>query len=989
MTTQRLIEHYIPIKAISAEASREKSIRHGHISTLHLWWARRPLVASRAAVFASLVAADAQPQLIDESTGQPFTLTRFMIELCKWNLSDAVLEEARRLIREAYPDQPPKVLDMFAGGGSIPLEALRLGCEAYALDLNPVAHLIELATLVYPQKYGKVLAEDVKMWGNWVLQQVRAEVGDLYPLIPDSEYSSERAKFFEALPVQGELFPSGRPRQLTLDEASVRPEMPPTPDLNISPAPNPSPIKREGLQDDSFTPSLLVGEGAGDGGDEALDDPDIPPDAIPPGFLQPVAYLWTRTVTCPNPACRAAVPLVRQTWLKKKKGDNIALAMLPHPSQNRMRFEVRRAHDPQDFGFDPAGFSQRGSSLCGRCGTTVTTTYIKQEGKAGRMGAQMMATVCVRAGGRGKVYLSPDEQSLPLPDEDAIRARIEALTAETGITPPEEPLPEKLTGGMCTLYGLDQFYKLFTPRQLLTLLTFVKGVRGAHAAMIEAGMEDEYAKAVTTYLGLALNRLVSILSTQSRWRGSEGERVVGAFARQAIPMMWDFAETMPFNPVFTSWKYIMEVGIAVIDNVCVLSDLARVIRSSATDIPNQIADLDAVITDPPYYDNISYADLSDYFYVWLKRSLGFLYPEHLSADITPKKREAIAAPYRHQDDKDQARTFYESMMRQAFKEGYRVLKPDGFLVTVYAHKTTAGWSTLIDAMRSAGFAMTEAWPLDTELAGRAIAQDTAALASSFFLVARKREGIHTGDFLHEVQPAMRTIIRERVRFFLEQGITGADLNIAAVGAGLAPYTRYARVELPNGAELSAAAYLDEAQAEVVRVLLGEAAQTDPVTQYYIMGRSYYGEAWVDFDEANTLARATGIELDSGAHALTRGKASLIEKKGAKVRLRDYSERGESSSLGLPTVEGVPAPLVDVLHRLLWLVEHDHSRISDLLAEAKFDKYLLRLSAQTLSGRALAGEPTPGAVRDERTPEQRAIDSLLAGWRRIIDEGKMI
>jgi putative DNA methylase len=246
-----------------------------------------------------------------------------------------------------------------------------------------------------------------------------------------------------------------------------------------------------------------------------------------------------------------------------------------------------------------------------------------------------------------------------------------------------------------------------------------------------------------------------------------------------------------------------------------------------------------------------------------------------------------------------------------------------------------------------------------------------------------------GDYLNDVQPEMRRIVGERVRFFLQQGITGADLNIAAVGAGLAPFTRYARVELPNGEELTAAAYLDEVQAEVVRALLGESARTDSATQYTIMWRDYYGEAWVDFDEANTLARATGVELDSGPDALARGRSALVEKKGAKVRLRDYSERGAVESLGLPTPERPQAPLIDVLHRLLWLAENDQRGISDLLAAAMPDKYLLRLTAQALGGRALAGEPTPGAVRDERTREQRAIDSLLASWRRVIEEGKML
>ncbi|MEP7285521.1 MAG: DUF1156 domain-containing protein, partial [Chloroflexota bacterium] len=287
------------------------------------------------------------------------------------------------------------------------------------------------------------------------------------------------------------------------------------------------------------------------------------------------------------------------------------------------------------------------------------------------------------------------------------------------------------------------------------------------------------------------------------------------------------------------------------------------------------------------------------------------------------------------------------------------------------------------------FLITEVWPISTEMTSRLTAQDSAALASSFFLVARKRSDENLGNYATDVLPYMQRIVRERIGFFLESGITGADLNIATVGAGLAPYTRYARVELPNGEELTADKYLNEVQAEVVRVLLGEAANADKPTQYYIIARENYGEAWVDFDEANNLARATGIELDTGATALTRGNAALVEKKGAKVRLRDYTERGSDEHLGLPALERVKAPLIDVLHRLLWLTENDNSAIDSLLNESMPDRYLLRVVAQSLAGKALASEPTPGAMRDERTSEQRAIGILLASWRRIVDEGKML
>lgn len=396
--------------------------------------------------------------------------------------------------------------------------------------------------------------------------------------------------------------------------------------------------------------------------------------------------------------------------------------------------------------------------------------------------------------------------------------------------------------------------------------------------------------------------------------------------------------------------------------------------------------MDAIVTDPPYYDNVSYSDLSDYFYVWLRRVIGDLHPEHFTNETAPKKSEAIASSYRHGNT---ANKFYETMMAGTFAEANRVLKGSGPLVVVYAHKTTAGWATLVDSLRNTGFAVTEAWPIDTERPGRSTAMNTAALASSIFLVARKRDNGHTAHYIDDIQPEMQRIVNERVRFFLQVGVTGADLSIATVGAALAPYTRYARVELPNGEELTAAAYLDEVQREVVRVVLGEASKADERTQYYLMARENYGEVWVEFDEANNLARALGVELDTGPEALTRGGDALVEKKGSKVRLRTFEERGDLDDLGLPTPERPKAPLIDVLHRLLWLVEHDNSLIQEFLGQALPDKYLLRVVAQSLQGKALASEPTPGAMLDERTPEQRAIQTLLASWRRIVDEGALL
>jgi putative DNA methylase len=413
--------------------------------------------------------------------------------------------------------------------------------------------------------------------------------------------------------------------------------------------------------------------------------------------------------------------------------------------------------------------------------------------------------------------------------------------------------------------------------------------------------------------------------------------------------------------------------------------------------------LDAVITDPPYFDSVPYADLSDFFYVWLKRSIGHLYPEHFSGQLTPKKSEAIMEPSRHSGNKTKAAKAYEDMMHQSFKEASRVLKPGGVMVVVYAHKTTSGWVSLIDSLRRAGFTITEAWPLDTEMGSRLRSQNSAALASSIFLVARKRQISTVGDYAMDVKPQLAEIVQERVKTLIEEGVTGADLVIACIGAGLKAYTQYDRVELPNGDELDAQTFLDEVQKEVLETILTEVlfcnkrgvSAVDKPTQYYILGRYEYGDAIIDFDEANTLARGVGVELD-GVGGLTDGKLSLVKKTKNQVQLQDYSDRGASEDLGIQKTEkqqtfnvkpqaiGAAPTLIDILHRLLWLAENKPQEIPNFLALAMPDANQLRLVSQALAGRTLISN-TGQEAAIIRTQEQRAIDALLASWKRLVEE----
>ena len=939
MTDRRLIEDFIPIKEISVEAAREKSIRKGHISTLHLWWARRPLVAARAAVFASLVAAP-------ESHQKRSHLKKQMIDLCKWEAVPETISKAKDAILEAQRERlglpvgtklqdvpPPKVLDMFAGGGAIPLEALRLGCETFAVDLNPVAHIIELCTLVYPQRYGKKLADEVESWGNWVIGKVRSEIGDLYPLIRVGEVLADR-------PEQMSLLTAPPPKQLSLAQG-----------------------------------------------------------------LTPVAYLWTRTVRCPNPACGADVPLVRQTWLCKKAKKYVALRVIPNHVTMRVEFEVVEAASEKDLGFDPAAGSSRGNSTCRHCGTTVGVDVVKTEGMAGRIRQQLMAIVCTTVGEQGKTYLAGSHYERYVPDGIEIKKRLEKLCEKSNLTTPTEPLPDYgVLGFRVQPYGLLKWEDLFTSRQLLALMTFVKWVRLAHDEMVQQGYEGEFAKAIATYLSLCIDKVSDYSSSLARW-GNDDEGVTNTFSRQVLPMVWDFAETNTLSDKTGSYEWSLRFVLDFVKRIVStsFSKSCHSQRCSATSLTLEDNLLDAVITDPPYFDSVPYADLSDFFYVWLKRSIGHLYAEHFSSQLTPKKNEAIMEPSRHGGDKKKAAQAYEDMMHQAFCEAFRVLKSNGNLVVVYAHKTTSGWSTLIDSLRRAGFMITEAWPLDTEMSSRLRANNSAALASSIFLVARKRQTAAIGDFAIDVKPQLEQIITERVKTLMAEGVSGADLVIACIGAGLRAYTQFDKVELPNGDELDANSFLGEVQKAVVEAVLTSVmqcdkhgvSQVDKTTQYYIMARYEYGEAIVEFDEANTLAKGVGVELD-GAGGLTDGKLALIQKTKNQVQLRDYSDRGADPELGIQKTEkpqtfnhkpaiGKTPTAIDMLHRLLWLTEHKPQDIPEYLSLAQPDANQLRLVAQSLAGRALTPETGQESLNPNRTVEQQAIDTLLASWKRAIED----
>ncbi|MFB3779399.1 MAG: DUF1156 domain-containing protein [Bryobacteraceae bacterium] len=1008
----RLIEDYLPIEAISAEASREKSLRKGHISTLHLWWARRPLVACRAAVYGALVPADrwvdaekictkkargnGAANVESWKNGSAKGLNRkaakdFMERLCRYPGDPRVIEQAEQHILEAHAERltselaegraagwppawvkefrfagervtsedivagrapRPRVLDMFAGGGTIPLEALRLGCEAYGVDLNPVAHVIELCTLVYPHKYGAPdptargmtgpknekgettwggLANEVQHWGNSVLTHLSADIGDLYPIIPDPE-----------APVD-EFAPEP---QRVMDFAERQPALKTT-----------------------------------------------------AKSLTPVAYLWSRTVRCKNPGCGATVPLLKQAWLCKKPRRTVALKVIAEKGEKQVRAEVTELNAEGQAAFEPGILSNAGNAVCPFCGTVADSAYVMAEGCADRMRNQLMAVVALRKGEKGKVYLSanPELNRQYLPSETDVTHRLSRTRERSLLDVPDEeisalrPSPNARGLSGLTRYGLNTFGKLFTARQQLLLLSICERVRQLGEAV------PAHPEVIAAYLGLLVGRIANQNCALTVYHVS-GEKIEGPMSDKKVPMVWDFPEANPFSGVTGSISNALDWIVAVIRVLAggrARGAEVHVQRGDATALALDEGSMDAIITDPPYYDNVPYADISDFFYVWLKRSIADFFPEHFTSPLSPKKSEVTALASRHHGDMRKAKGEYESRMLAALGQANRILKTSGQLAIVYAHKTTLGWATLVDALRRSGFEVTEAWPIETEMPSGKVKLDKAMLASSIFIVGRKRKTeARVGSHEQQIRPELERIVIERVETLWNMGITGADLVIACVGAGLRAFTRYEKVEYANGEEVPAETFLAEVEGVVLDTMMaklfgvtsGNVASVDAASRFYVLWRFVYKAADIGAGEAIVFTYGQHVELED-AQGLSVGKDALVEKRKARYRVRDFTERGSSERLGLPGEEGKPTPLIDVLHRVLWLMEHRPQRLGDFLDAARPDRERLRVLAQALAGAALSGKTGEDADRllSTTAPEQAALAKLLANWKSLIPD----
>jgi putative DNA methylase len=786
---KRLAEVDFPIAVVSKHAAREKSIRHSHPSTLHLWWARRPLASCRAMLMALLLPdpcddhcpedfKDAAQNILLSKPNRPSgwtneiktpeglrkVLLKFIGDFANWDNSanKDYLETARALIKAAHPEETPLVVDPFAGGGSIPLEALRLGCETFASDLNPVACLIL-----------KVMLEDIPRWGRQKLKVKRQNGKEV------------KAKgLAETLRIVGKEIKEKAEKELA-----------------------------------EFYPK----------------DPD---------GATPIAYLWARTVKCESPNCGAEIPLMRSFWLCKKANRKRALRQKVIRPKNRpphVEFEIFEPEEGKDV---HGGTVTRAKATCLCCGTVlpperVRTQLSEQHGGADVVfdskgnfigGANMLAVVTHQAGIQGRNYRLPTKQ-----DYNAVwkaQKRLEAILDEwerggkKGLCPlPDEPTPtintHRAVGSQIPHYGITKFGDLFTRRQSLAVAVLSHEVsRSSRNTKMD----------ISRLLSLAIGRVADATASLASWLAS-GEEIKHVFSRQALPMVWDFGETNPLSDVSRSWTSAInsiQKVVSAVDNASL--DVGQVQQADACQHPLPSSSSPIWFTDPPYYDAIPYSNLSDFFLVWQRRAL----PNGIVSDpfdhkntLSPKAQEAVQCEKTFDSvGRPKDSTFYETIMARAFGEGRRVLRNDGIGSVVFAHKTTEGWEALLSGMIKGGWTITGSWPIATEAGNRLNARETAALATSVHLVCRPRpENAPVGDWA-EVLRELPSRVGNWMERLQGEGIRGADLVFACIGPALEIFSRYSRVETADGREVKLAEYLEKVWEVVGRMALEQVLGTE-------------------------------------------------------------------------------------------------------------------------------------------------------------------
>lgn len=807
---KKLIEVSLPLETINAESAREKSIRHGHPSTLHLYWARRPLAAARAVLFAQLVDdPSSRPDefpTIEAQDAERARLHALIEKLVVWEKSndETLLRQARDEIRKSNNGDLPAVLDPFAGGGAIPLEAQRLGLEAHASDLNPLAVLINKALIEIPPKFAgqqpvfpgaaatqtawnraEGLAEDVRRYGEWMRDEALKRIGHLYPKVK------------------------------------------------------------------------------ADGGTEHT----------------VIAWIWARTVKSPNPANPIEVPLVRSWWLSKKKGKEAWVEATVVDGE--VRYRVR--HDANGPSGAKDGTRTGRGAISIADGTPISSDYLKAEGSAGRMGAHLIAVIA--EGERGRIFVSPTDEH---------RA---AAEVSRPLDVPDEELPYDPRNIWTPAYGLTRFSDLFTNRQLVALTKLSDLVVEARERVLADALDAElrsgprlesggrsaeaYADAVATYLALGVSRMTDISNALCRWEITKTQ-VRNLFGRQAIPMMWDFAETMPFGEA--AGGFTVSLGSLV-------KALVRLPASGSAVVTQADAssrDYSGVVisTDPPYYDMVGYSDLSDFFYVWLRRSLGTIHPKTVGTMLTPKVEELVANPYRH-DGKTGAEKFFVDGFNAVFARMRRQASADLPLTVYYAYKqqdedsggtTSTGWHTLLDGLIESGWEITATWPITTELKNRAKAQTTNSLASSIVLACRPRATDAAATTRRAFVAALKSELPDALRTLMQGAIAPVDLAQAAIGPGISVFSRYSRVREADGSDMSVRDALLLINSTLDEVLGEQESDFDPDTRFAVKWYRQYGWAQESSGIADQLARSS----DTSIGTLERG--GIFEAKGGKARL---------------------------------------------------------------------------------------------------------
>lgn len=942
MTTysKKLIEVALPLDAINKASARERSIRQGHPSTLHLWWARRPLAAARAVIFAQMVDdPSAHPDRFPSEAAQEQErqrLFRLIGELVQWeNISDeTVLARARDEILKSWratcdanknhsqtaelfdPQRLPAFHDPFAGGGSLPLEAQRLGLVAYASDLNPVAVLICRAMIEIPPKFAarppvnpdtrdnetlfaktwrgaQGLAEDVRYYGRWLRDEVERRVGQLYPKV-----------------------------EITADMTKERPDL-----------------------------KALVGQS-----------------------LTVVAWLWARTVKSPNPAFSTIdVPLASTFIVSTKAGTEAYVE--PVIEESGYHFAVRLG-TPKDVEAAKSGTKlARGANFrCVMSGSPIAPGFIYGEAKAGRMSARLMTIVA--EGEHGRVYLAPTSTMEAVPQE------VEQAWK------PDVPMPENPRWFSPPLYGLPTYGDLFTFRQLVTLTTFCDVLHALHSrvmndalAVNSLGEEDEemrskasaYADAVVTMLSFTVSRLADRCSTVCSWNLREGQGrksgVNHVFSRQAIPMVWDFAEANPFSDIAASVTAAVE---RVVETLQRLPQLPQSGFASNMDAASQTVSAGKVIsTDPPYYDNISYADLSDFFYVWLRRSLRGIYPELFATVAVPKAEELVATPHRH-GSKPKAEAFFLSGMTEAMRRLAGQAHP-AFPVTIYyafkqsetegSGTASTAWEVFLDAVIRAGFVISGTWPVRTER-DQGLKTGTNVLASSIVLVCRRRAMDAAIATRREFVSALNVELPAALLHLQRESIAPVDLAQAAIGPGMAVYSRYAKVVDAEGKPVSVRDALKLINQSLDEVLAKQEGDFDADSRWALAWFEQQGFAEGEFGVADVLARAKNTSVDGMRNA------GIVASSRGKVRLLKPSELPEHWD---PTTES---------RLTAWETVHQLIRTLDADGEGAAAGLVATLGSTAEVARELAYRLYTLCERKKRATEALSYNALVQSWPEI-------